>query len=281
LETSRILGHANPRRYRTIWISDVHLGTRACRAELLLDFLRHHDADLIYLVGDIVDGWQLKKSWYWPQSHNDVVQKILRKVRKGTSVVYIPGNHDAGARGFADLSFGGVLIRNEAFHRTADGRVLWVIHGDAFDGAVKFSRVLAWVGGWAYDLAIALNGIGQGVREWLGAPHWSLAAEVKRRSRRVAAYIEAYERAVMAEVRNRRVDGVVCGHIHTTALKTIDGLLYCNDGDWVENCTALVEHEDGRLETVSWLKARRPAAAFSPAARPRPARPLVPTGASS
>jgi UDP-2,3-diacylglucosamine pyrophosphatase LpxH len=289
LNHARIHGHPNPRRYRTIWLSDVHLGTRACRADLLLDFLRHHDADVIYLVGDIVDGWQLTKSWYWPQSHNDVVQKILRKVRKGSSVVYIPGNHDAAARGFAELHFGGVLVQHDALHRTADGKTLWVVHGDAFDSAVRFPRLLAWLGGWAYDAATALNVLGDGLRDRLGRPHWSLAAEVKRRSRRVAAYVEAYQQAAVTEARRRGADGIVCGHIHTPALKTVDGILYCNDGDWVENCSALVEHVDGRLETVQWLKARATATVAAPLSAPLPlpvhasvpAAPLVPTGVSS
>lgn len=274
MDSSRILGHPNPRRYRTIWISDVHLGSRACRADLLLDFLRHHDADVIYLVGDIVDATQLARSWYWPQSHNDVVQKILRKVRKGSSVVYIPGNHDHGARAFAELSFGGVLVRNEAVHRTAAGQELWVVHGDAFDAAVKFNRLLAWLGSHAYDAATALNVLIDRLRERAGAAPWSLAAAIKSRSRRVADYIAAFERAVVAEARGRAVDGVVCGHIHTPAFKAMDGILYCNDGDWVENCSALVEHADGRLETVSWLKAPRPAQASvrSPAVVPVPVR---------
>jgi UDP-2,3-diacylglucosamine pyrophosphatase LpxH len=284
LDSSRILGHPNPRRYRTIWISDVHLGTRACRADLLLDFLRHHDADVIYLVGDIVDASALTRSWYWPQSHNDVVQKLLRKVRKGTSVVYIPGNHDDGARGFVDITFGGVLVRKEAIHRTAAGAKLWVVHGDAFDAAVKFPPLLAWLGSRAYDAATALNVLIDRVRERAGAAPWSLAAAIKSRSRRVAAYIAAYEQAVIAEARRRDVDGIVCGHIHTPALKTIDGLLYCNDGDWVENCSALVEHADGRVETVSWLNALRPAMAPAPARAaapvPIPARSMLVTGAS-
>ncbi|HEX9462803.1 MAG TPA: UDP-2,3-diacylglucosamine diphosphatase [Alphaproteobacteria bacterium] len=283
MQSHRILGHPNPRRYRTIWISDVHLGTRACQADLLLDFLRHHDADTIYLVGDIVDGQELAKSWYWPQSHNDIVQKILRKVRKGTSVIYIPGNHDDGFRHFIDLQFGGVVVRDEAIHRTADGRSLWVVHGDAFDGAVKFSRLLAAVGSWAYDVAISLNVLINRIGERFGASPWSLASAIKRRSRRVLAYIEAFEHAVVAETRRRNLDGVVCGHIHTVALKSVDGVLYCNDGDWVENCTALVEHDDGHIAQVRWQKAPQPAAAPAHLGAPAPvsAREALPTGALS
>ena len=264
-------------RLRTIWISDVHLGTRACRADLLLDFLRHHEADTLYLVGDIVDGWQLKKSWYWPQAHNDVVQKILRKARKGTRVVYITGNHDEAARLFKGMLFGGVLFARHAIHQTLCGRKLWVTHGDQFDRAVRYSRLLAWLGGWAYDMASALSlPIGRLGRA-LSLPHWSLAAWMKRQSRQVDAYVAAYERAAVIEARRRGVDGIVCGHIHTAAVKTIDGLLYFNDGDWVENFSALVERLDGSFELLRWT-APAPVS-VSLAAPTVPFRPLLPEGA--
>jgi UDP-2,3-diacylglucosamine pyrophosphatase LpxH len=268
LESSRILGHPNARRCRALWISDVHLGTRACRADLLLDFLRHHDADVIYLVGDIVDGWELARSWYWPQSHNDVLQKLLRKARRGAKVIYIPGNHDAGARPFVDLHFAGVLVQSEAVHMTADGRRLWVVHGDAFDATIKYSRFVAWLGGWAYDTAVAANIVVDRIRTTLGFAHWSLAATIKRRWRRAAAYIEAFEQAAVAETRRRNFDGVVCGHIHAAGTKQIDGVWYGNDGDWVENCSALVEHDDGRIETVRWTTPLRPKVAARPGAAP-------------
>jgi UDP-2,3-diacylglucosamine pyrophosphatase LpxH len=264
---------------RTLWISDVHLGTRACRAELLLDFLKHHKAETIYLVGDIVDGWQLKKSWYWPQSHNDLVQKILRQARKGTEIIYIPGNHDHAARLFLGHRFGGVLIARHVMHDTADGKRLWVTHGDRFDAAVRYSRLLTWFGGSAYDAISSFNLLLEPLRRWLGLSHWSLVAWIKRRSRHVEDYLAAYERAAVAEARRRRADGVVCGHIHTAALKTVDGLLYCNDGDWVENCSALAEHADGRLEMLRWgepVQAPRPATSTAAAARP-----LIPEGVSS
>ncbi len=280
MHSSRIVGHPHSRRYRTIWISDVHLGTRACQAELLLDFLRHHDAESLYLVGDIVDGQELTKSWYWPQSHNDVVQKILRKVRKGTSVTYVPGNHDDGVRSFVDLAFAGVEVREEVVHRTADGQSLWVVHGDAFDRTVEFSQVLATLGSWAYDAAIAVDIAVNRIRRHVGAAPWSLAGEIKRRSSHVTAYVQAYEQAVVTETRRRGLDGVVCGHIHTAALKSVDGVVYANDGDWVENCSALVEHADGRLESVQWGPARQTVTAV-PALRPAvpvAAREIVPTG---
>jgi UDP-2,3-diacylglucosamine pyrophosphatase LpxH len=269
LESSRILAYPNARRCRALWISDVHLGTRACRADLLLDFLRHHDADVIYLVGDIVDGWELARSWYWPQSHNDVLQKLLRKARRGAQVIYIPGNHDAGARAFVDLQFAGVLVQSEAIHLTADGRRLWVVHGDAFDVNVKYSRLLARIGGWAYDAAVALNIVIDRLRMAMGRPHWSLAATIKRRWRSAAAYVEAFERAAVAEARHRGFDGIVCGHIHTAGTKQIDGVWYGNDGDWVENCSALIEHHDGLIETVRWTTALGPKAALRPGPAPQ------------
>ena len=270
---------AAAQRLRTIWISDLHLGTRAARVDLLLDFLKHHRADRIYLVGDIVDVWQLRKSWYWPQSHNDFVQKILRKARKGTEIVYIPGNHDAAARLFRGRRHGGVLIAKEAMHRTAAGETLWVTHGDAFDAAVRYSRLLTWLGGHAYDAAAWFTTSIAPLRRALGLTHWSLAALIKRGSRRIDAYVAAYERAAIAAARHRKVDGIVCGHIHTAAIKTIDGLRYCNDGDWVENCSALVEHMDGRLEILRWTDAAFAAARETPQTA-NPSRPLIPEGAS-
>jgi UDP-2,3-diacylglucosamine pyrophosphatase LpxH len=277
LDSLRIIGHPKARRHRAIWISDVHLGTRACRADLLLDFLRHNDADVIYLVGDIVDGWEMAKSWYWPQSHNDVIQKILRKARKGASVIYVPGNHDCGLRPFAQQRFGDIHVVSEHVHHTADGRKLWVIHGDAFDAAVRFPAALVWLGDRLYETATALNIVVAAIRRRLGLPHWSLAAHLKRNSRRAAAYIEAYERAVVAEARRRGMDGAVCGHIHTVATKMVDGILYANDGDWVENCSALVEDHDGRISVIRWPSVLSPAEMPAPvAALPKT---LIPTGA--
>jgi UDP-2,3-diacylglucosamine pyrophosphatase LpxH len=277
VDASRIIGHPKAQRHRAIWISDVHLGTRACRADLLLDFLRHNDADTIYLVGDIVDGWQLAKSWYWPQSHNDVVQKLLRKARKGASLFYIPGNHDAGLRPFADHRFGGINVVDEHMHRTADGKRLWVVHGDAFDMAVRFPPALVWLGDRLYETATALNVAANSIRNRFSLPHWSLAAQMKRNSRRAAAYIEAFERAVVAEVRRRGLDGVVCGHIHTVAKKVIDGVVYANDGDWVENCSAVVEDHAGQLSVLRWPALRSHAETeATEAVMPKS---LIPTGA--
>jgi UDP-2,3-diacylglucosamine pyrophosphatase LpxH len=243
---------ARRRDYRTIWISDLHLGTRGCKAEFLLDFLRHTEADTIYLVGDIIDGWRLKKSWYWPQAHNDVVQKVLRKVRKGTRVVYVPGNHDEWLRDYTRLKFGGVEVVSEAIHVTADGRRLLVLHGDEFDAIVKHARWLALLGDGAYDVALWLNRHFNTARRRLGYQYWSLSAYLKRRVKNAMQYIVSFADAVVEEASRRGVDGVVCGHIHHAEMRELGGILYCNDGDWVESCTALVEHRDGRIELIDW-----------------------------
>jgi UDP-2,3-diacylglucosamine pyrophosphatase LpxH len=243
--------------YRTIWISDFHLGTRGCKAEFLLDFLRDTEAETIYLVGDIVDGWRLKKSWYWPQTHNDVIQKILRKVRKGTRVIYVPGNHDEWLRDFTQLQFGGVEVMEDAIHVTADGRRLLVVHGDVFDAVVMHARWLALLGDGAYTATLWLNRHFNMVRRRLGYPYWSLSAYLKRRVKNAVQYITSFGEAVADEARRRGVEGVVCGHIHHAELREIGDILYCNSGDWVESCTALVEHFDGRLEILHWIDSWR------------------------
>lgn len=245
-------------RYRSIWLSDIHLGTKGCQADFLVDFLRTHDSDYLYLVGDIVDGWQMKKSWYWPQAHNDVVQKILRKVRKGCQVYFIPGNHDEGFRDYAHMQFGGITVLPEAVHLTADGRRLLIIHGDQFDGVIQCARWLALLGDWAYTLVLSLNHYFNKARRWLGYPYWSLSAYLKYRVKNAVNFISAFEHTVAAEVRKRGLDGVVCGHIHHAEIRDINGVLYCNDGDWVESCTALVESWEGELSIVQWIN---PAAA--------------------
>ncbi len=245
--------------YRTIFLSDLHLGMRGCQAERVLDFIRHHDADRWILVGDIVDGWALTRSWNWLQPHNDVIQKLLRKVRKGAEMVYVPGNHDGAARQFAGLTFGGILVQREWVHTTADGRRLLVLHGDEFDGVVQLAPWLSKVGAQAYELSLALNTVVAHVRERLGKPYWSLAAALKDRTKKALQYVARFEDAVASLALERRVDGVVCGHIHRPEIRDIEveggTTLYANCGDWVENCTALVEHRDGRLEIVRWTGA--------------------------
>ncbi|WP_372524830.1 UDP-2,3-diacylglucosamine diphosphatase [Piscinibacter sp.] len=256
--------HEHRRHYRSVWISDLHLGTPGCQAHALLDFLKHVESEHLFLVGDIIDGWQLRRSWYWPQAHNDVVQKLLRKARKGTRVIFIPGNHDEFARRYVDHNFGGVDGAEEWIHETADGRKLWIIHGDLFDGVIQCAKWLAHVGDSLYEFTLKLNRYLNSLRARLGLPYWSLSKYLKHKVKRAVSYVGDFEAAVAREARKRGVHGVVCGHIHHAELREIDGLLYANDGDWVESLTALVEHADGRLEIIDWsaraLHARRAAA---------------------
>jgi UDP-2,3-diacylglucosamine pyrophosphatase LpxH len=243
----------NPKlRFRSIFISDIHLGTPSCQAVHLLDFLRHTESRFLYLVGDVIDGWQLKRRWYWHPSHNDVIQKVLRKARKGTHVTYIAGNHDEAMRDFLGLDFGGIEIRDEAEHRTADGKRLLVIHGDLFDAVVQGAKWLAHVGDWAYMLTLRLNRWFNHARAQLGLPYWSLAQFLKHRVKNAVNYIGNFEEALADEARRRSFDGVVCGHIHKAEIRDIGGILYCNDGDWVESLTALVELESGELRIIDW-----------------------------
>ena len=238
--------------FRSIFISDLHLGTPGCQAEALLEFLKIYTCDNLYLVGDIVDGWQLKRKWYWPQSHNDVIQKLLRKARKGCRVIYVPGNHDEFGRHFLDHSFGGIEIREEAVHITADGKKLWVIHGDYFDGVIQCAKWLAYVGDSLYEFTLKLNRYLNQLRARLGMPYWSLSAYLKLKVKKAVNFISDFEVAVANEARKLGYQGVVCGHIHHAEIRNIEGMLYCNDGDWVESCSALVEHSDGRLEILKF-----------------------------
>ncbi|MFO1319028.1 MAG: UDP-2,3-diacylglucosamine diphosphatase [Burkholderiales bacterium] len=239
-------------RFRTIWISDVHLGTPTCQAEHLLNFLRHTESDTLYLVGDIVDGWQMRRRWYWPQSHNDVVQKLLRKARKGTRVIYVAGNHDEAMRHFLGLAFGGIEVCAESTHATASGRRLLVIHGDLFDAVVCGARWLALVGDQLYMFTLRLNQWLNGARARIGLPYWSLSRFLKDKVKNAVSYISHFETALAAEARRRGFDGVVCGHIHKAEIRDMHGILYCNDGDWVESLTALVELDSGELRIVDW-----------------------------
>lgn len=240
------------RRLRAVFISDLQLGTPGCQAEALLAFLKAHPSDTLYLVGDIVDGWQLRKRWYWPQSHNDLVQKLLRRARKGCRIIFVPGNHDEFARHFVGHGFGGIEVMEEAVHVTADGRRLWVVHGDYFDAVVQCARWLACVGDNLYEFTLRLNRHLNVLRARLGLPYWSLSAYLKHKVKTALNYVTSFEAAVAQEARSRGHDGVVCGHIHRAEMRMINGTLYCNDGDWVESLTALVEHENGRLEIVEW-----------------------------
>ncbi len=240
------------RRWRTLFISDVHLGTKGAQAEALLECLRWHQAETIYLVGDIVDGWRLKAGWYWPQAHNDVVQKLLSHVRKGTRMIYIPGNHDEFLRDYVDMNFGGVEIMDRAVHGCADGRRFLVIHGDQFDVVVRHAPWLARIGDWAYDFVLALNTQLGRLRRWLGLPYWSLSAWAKFKVKTAVNFIGAFEETLAYEARRQGLNGVICGHIHHATIRDLDGVTYVNTGDFVESCTLVAEHFDGRLEVIHW-----------------------------
>ncbi len=240
------------KRYRAIWISDLHLGRRACEAERLLDFLKHHDADYWYLVGDILDGLELKQTHNWPQLHNDVVQKMLRKVRKGARVVCIPGNHDRFLLGFTRHSFGVLWILPETMHETADGRRLWVVHGDQFDGVVQYAPWLALLGKDGNDRMLPVGRFLNRLRRKLGFHEWSLSEHIHEHVKDSQTGCANFEKALLRAARRKGTDGVVCGHTHQAGIKEVDGQLYCNTGDWVESCTAIAEHFNGHLELIPW-----------------------------
>lgn len=254
-------------RYRTIFISDIHLGTRRAQAGALLDFLRDTESERLYLVGDIIDIWALRKSWHWQQAHNDVIQKIMRKARKGTKVVYIPGNHDENFRDIAGHRFGRVAVLREAVHRSANGNRYLVLHGDKFDNVIYFAPWIGKLGDWAYERLLDMNGPVNAMRRWLGFGRWSLSAYLKFKVKKAVEFISRFETVLVREARSRKCQGVICGHIHTPDNRMIDGIHYLNDGDWVESCTALVEHFDGRFEVLH-CKARVPVALVEPVPEP-------------
>jgi UDP-2,3-diacylglucosamine pyrophosphatase LpxH len=243
-------------RYRAIFISDVHLGTKGSQADSLMNFLKYAESDVIYLVGDIVDGWRLRKSWYWPQSHNDFVQKMLRKARKGTRVVYIPGNHDEFLRDFNGTVFGGVEIVDQVVHTALDGKRYVVIHGDQFDAVVMHAKWLAFIGDWAYEIALFLNTRIAFIRRKLGMTYWSFSAWAKHNVKRAVNFISAFEETLAAEARRQNADGIICGHIHHAAIRDIEDVRYMNCGDWVESSTALVERMDGTFQIIEWTKSK-------------------------
>jgi UDP-2,3-diacylglucosamine pyrophosphatase LpxH len=256
---------------RTVFISDIHLGTRGCQAELLLEFIKALECEQLYLVGDIVDGWKLRSGWKWPQAHSDVVQKLLRLARKGVAVTYIPGNHDDRIRDFCGVHFGGVVVVRDAIHEAADGRRYLVTHGDEFDGIVTHAKWLAFLGDYAYRALLELNTRWNALRRRLGLGYWSLSAYLKLKVKNAVKFIDDFENAVAEEARRRGVDGVICGHIHHAEMRDIGGVLYINDGDWVESCTAAVEHHDGRMEIVAWARVGHTVSAKQPTAARKPA----------
>lgn len=251
------------REYRTVFISDVHLGTRGCRGDFLADFLRRMSCEKMYLVGDIFDGWRLRKSWFWDAAHDEVIRLVLRHARNGAEVTYIPGNHDEMFRSWLPphfapgLEVAGIRLAPEAVHATADGKRLLVIHGDQFDSVVRYAKFLAFLGDRAYNMALTANRWFNAARRRLGYPYWSLSAWLKRQVKEAVKAIDRFEVALAEEARRRGLDGVVCGHIHHAEMRMVNGVLYINDGDWVESCTALVEHHDGRLELIDWAALNR------------------------
>lgn len=239
--------------YRTLFISDVHLGTRAARADVLLDFLRNNDAETIYLVGDIIDFWRIRRGAIWPQSHNDVLQKLLRKVRKGTRVVFVPGNHDEAMRQYCGMQFGGIEIAHNTIHTTADGRRYLVIHGDEFDVVVRYAKWLAFLGDRGYELALWTNRPLNFIRRRFGLGYWSFSAHIKLRVKTAVNFMGEFEKSLSEEAERRDANGVICGHIHHAASRQIDNVHYVNTGDWVESCTAVGENNDGSFELIRWL----------------------------
>jgi UDP-2,3-diacylglucosamine pyrophosphatase LpxH len=243
--------------YRSIWISDFHLGTRGCQSELLLEFIKHTQSETLYLVGDIIDGWALKNTWYWPQSHNDVVQKILRKARNGTKVFYLSGNHDEVMRGFAPVNFGGVSILNQVIHETVDKKKYLVVHGDQFDGIIQCAKWLALLGSITYDFLLYFNRYINFFRKKFGYEYWSLSNYLKFSVKNAVKFVSEYEKLVCNYARQFEVEGIICGHIHHANMQYMNEIHYINDGDWVESCTALVEHFDGKLELINWTDKRK------------------------
>jgi len=242
---------------RSVFISDIHLGTRACQADRLLDFLREHPSEYLYMVGDIVDFWSMSRGIFWTTTQNTVVQKILRRARHGDKVVLIPGNHDEALREYDGTDFGGIQVRNEHVHTTANGKRYLLIHGDEFDQVTRYHRWVAILGDMAYNTLVRINTSLSWVRRRLGmSGYWSLAGYAKRKVKTAINFIFDFEDSVIRAVRERGLDGVICGHIHWAALRDSDGIAYINCGDWVDSCTAIVEHLDGTLELVEWAKSR-------------------------
>ena len=243
-------------RVRTVFLSDIHLGTRACQAERLLDFLREHPAEKLFLIGDIIDFWSMSRSIHWSAMQNTVVQKVLRRARHGEEVIFIPGNHDEALRDYVGVIFGDIRVEREWVHETADGRKFLLVHGDEFDQVTRYHKWIAVLGDIGYNLLVRINLWLSWCRRKLGiSGYWSLAGYAKRKVKSALEFIFDFEQSVIHAARTRGLDGVVCGHIHWAALREVDGLTYMNCGDWVDSCTAIVVHLDGRLELIQWGKA--------------------------
>ena len=239
--------------YRTIWISDLHLGSTQCQADVLLDFLKFNESDKLYLVGDIIDFWSLSKKMYWPTSHNTIIQKVLRKARHGTQVIYVPGNHDENVREYDDYVFGDIVVKNSDVHVTVTGQRLLVVHGDEYDTIARYHKWIAKLGSKGYDFLLEANRWLRAIRHLFGqSSHFSLAAYVKFKVKNAVQFISDYEESIVATLRDERLDGVVCGHIHHAELKDMEGFFYINTGDFVESCTAIVETHAGEIRLIHW-----------------------------
>ena len=241
------------RRYKTIFISDLHIGSTQCQADTLLDFLKHNESETLYLVGDIIDFWALSKRVYWPRDHNTIIQKILRKARHDTKVIYVPGNHDENVREYDEHVFGDIEVRNSIVHTTVDGKRFLVVHGDEYDTIAKYHQWIAKLGSKGYDFLLEVNRAVRAVRRVMGIQsHFSLAAYIKFKVKNAVQFISDYEESIVMTLKDEGLDGVICGHIHHAEIKEMDGFLYVNTGDFVESCTAIVEHDCGRLELIRW-----------------------------
>lgn len=241
--------------YRTIWISDLHIGSTQCQSDVLLDFLKYNDSEKLYLVGDIIDFWSLSKKMYWTTEHNTIIQKLLRKARQGTEIIYVPGNHDENVRDYESYVFGDIVVKVSDIHTTAQGKRFLIVHGDEYDAVARHHKWLAKIGSVGYDWLIALNRFWRLFRRLFGIQsQFSLAAYIKFKVKNAVQFISDYEETIVQTLKNENLDGVICGHIHHAEIKTIENFLYVNTGDFVESCTAIVEHHNGELELIRWKK---------------------------
>lgn len=241
--------------YRTIWISDLHIGSTQCQSDVLLDFLKYNDSEKLYLVGDIIDFWSLSKKMYWTTEHNTIIQKLLRKARQGTEIIYVPGNHDENVRDYESYVFGDIVVKVSDIHTTTQGKRFLIVHGDEYDAVARHHKWLAKIGSVGYDWLISLNRFWRLFRRLFGIQsQFSLAAYIKFKVKNAVQFISDYEETIVQTLKNENLDGVICGHIHHAEIKTIENFLYVNTGDFVESCTAIVEHHNGELELIRWKK---------------------------
>ena len=240
--------------YRSVFISDIHLGTNMSQADKLLDFMKTFECEKIYLVGDIIDCWAMSRKKMWKQFHSDLIQKLLRRARKGTEIVYIPGNHDDIMREYCDAEFGHIILVSDCIHVGTDGKLYLVTHGDQFDIVMQNAKWLAHFGSWAYDISIYLGRWVNKIRSIFKLPYWSLSSYLKYTVKESVNFIGDYEETLSNYVKGKKLDGIICGHIHHANIRDIGGIRYMNCGDWVESCTALVENYDGTFEIIKWSK---------------------------